>query len=103
MVWRGRLGVSADTGGHLGSVSFGCSSSAHGRRQRTRRLFPGTSDHPHPEVSKGAADTGTQAASTVLWALLSQAEVQLSSGKRLYFNKAGTTSPNAQCPSAVAC
>ena len=103
MVWRGRLGVSADTGGHLGSVSFGCSSSAHARRQRTRHRFPGASDHLHPELSKGAADMGTQPASTVLRVLLSQAEVQLSSGKRLYFNKAGTTSPNPQCPSAVAC
>lgn len=41
---------------------------------------------------------GTQPASTVLRVLLSQAEVQLSSGKQLYFNKAGTTSPNPQCP-----
>lgn len=99
MVWRGCLGVSADTAVHLGSVAFRHSPSDPGERQRTLHLFPGISDHPHPRLSKGAANITTEPASALLLVLLGQAEGQLSAGKRLSFNKPGTTSPNHRCPS----
>ena len=100
MVRRGRLRVSADTAVHLGSVSFWRSPSDLGKRQHGLDLFPGSSDHPHPGLSKGAADIRTHPASTaLLLLLLSQAELQLFSGKWLYFNKAGTRSSNPWCPS----
>ena len=100
MVCRGCLAVSADTAVHLGSVAFRHSPSHPGERQRTLHLFPGISDHPHPGLSKAAANiTMEEAASALLLVLLSQAEGQLPSGKRLSFNKPGTTSPNPRCAS----
>ena len=99
MVCRGCLAVSADTAVHLGSVSFHHSPLDPGGRQRTLHPFPGVSDHLHPGLSKAAANITMEAASTLLLVLLSQAEGQLPSGKRLSFNKPGTTSPNPRCPS----
>ena len=101
MGWRGCLVVFADTAVHLCSVSFHHSPSGLGGRQRTLHLLPGSSDHRHPEHSKGAANITMHPAITVLLVLLSQAEVQLFSRERLQFKKAGTRSLNPGCLSQV--
>ena len=67
-------------------------------RQQTLHLFPGNSNHLHPERSKGAAESRMHPASALLLVLLSQAETQPSSGKWLCFNKAGATNPKPLVP-----
>ena len=91
---------SLQTGGfQLCSLSFCCSPPAFAERRRTLSLVPGNADHADPEISKGAANIGMDPVGAVLLALQSQAEVKLSSGKRLFLIKAGTTSPRPRCPS----